>query len=134
MDNEAYFKELLIRSLDQELAPNEAARLRRALDESSSLRTEQRRLRLMHRKIAALRLDRDPAFAEGVTSRLLDLGKRTLTRTMAAIFPKVAAACLLLLLLSLGAIYFTSGALSIDAIIGIEGLTPEDANIYLSGR
>lgn len=134
MDDESYIKGLLIRSLDQELAPVEAARLRRALDESSALRAERQRLHLMRRKIAALRLGRDPAFVEEVTNRLLDLGNRTLTRTMAAIFPKVAAACLLLFLLSMAAIYFTSGALSFDAIIGIEELTPEDANIYLSGR
>lgn len=134
MDNESYIRDLLIRSLDQKLDPSETARLRRALDESSVLRTEQQRLRRMRRKIAALRLDRDPTFAERVTNRLLDLGKRTLSRTMAAIFPKVAAACLLLFLLSLAAIYFSTGALSVDAIIGIEELTPEDANIYLSGR
>lgn len=134
MNNESYIKGLLIRSLDQKLAPDEAARLRRALDESSALRAEEQRWHQMRRKIAALRVDRDPAFAERVTNRLFDLGKRTLSRTMAAIFPKVAAACVLLFLLSLAAIYFSTGALSVDAIIGIEELTPEDANIYLSGR
>ncbi|MCB1124594.1 MAG: hypothetical protein KJT03_23785 [Verrucomicrobiae bacterium] len=134
MENESYIKGLLIRSLDQELTPEEAARLRQALEKSSDLRAERQRLQLMRQRIAALRLAENPVFVEDITNRLIELGKETLTRTMAAIFPKVAAACLLLLLLSLAAIYFTTGALSVDAIIGIDELTPEDANIYLSGR
>lgn len=134
MENESYIKGLLIRSLDQELTPEEADRLRQALEKSSDLRAERQRLQLMRQRIAALRLAENPVFVEDITNRLIELGKETLTRTMAAIFPKVAAACLLLLLLSLAAIYFTTGALSVDAIIGIDELTPEDANIYLSGR
>jgi len=134
MHIESNIKDLLIRSFDEELSTTDAARLEQALTQSSTLRTEFRKMENMRKSISTLRVKKDPGFADDVLARLKEEGKKTLNTVIASIFPKVAAACLVVFLLSLLAIYFSSGTLSVDAIIGVDELTPEDASIYLGYR
>ena len=131
MQHETNIKDLLIRSFDEELSPDDAVMLEDALKQSSALRAEKQRLEQMRRAIAELQAPEDGQFAQRVMAKLREGRKKTLNSRLVSIFPKVAAACLLVFMLSLLAIYFSSGTLSIDAIIGVEELTPEDASIYL---
>lgn len=74
-----------------------------------------------------LQADKDPKFADRVMYQLQQTKKSEFSASIIALFPKVAAACVLLLLCSLLGIYFTEGSLSTEAIIGFQDLAPEDA-------
>ena len=91
------FLELLYRSFDEELAPQEAKDLREALAASEALRREKRRIEAMRRMVSASGRDTfKPFFAERVMRRLVELREgrngATLGEWLARVFPRVALA------------------------------------------
>ncbi len=120
--------ELLIRSLDGTLSPREQQQLDDALSASEKLRQQKAQLLQMRNLIATLRVKRDTSFAEGVMARLSQREDPSFLNGIVSLFPKLAAACLLIFVLSLLGIYTYQGSLSGEVIIGVEDLLPEDAN------
>ena len=120
--------QLLIRSLDETLTPQEQQRLDDALSASTKLRQEKAQLLQMRNLVAALRVKRDTNFAERVMARISRKEDASLLNGIVSLFPKLAAACLLVFMLSLLGIYTYQGSLSGEVIIGVENLLPEDAN------
>ena len=82
--------------------------------------------------LASFSVQEDPSFTDDLMQRI-EQEKTTVPviATIHKLFPRVAAACVLLVLLSVVAIYFTEGNLSMEAIVGVQDLAPEDAYSYL---
>ena len=117
--------DLLIRSLDEELSAAEQEQLNRALAVSEELRLEREQLLRLRAALASLQPEPMPDFADRVKARLDDA--TSLTVAIVRLFPRVAAACVLVLLFVLLAVYLSEGNLSTEAIIGTQELTVEDA-------
>lgn len=119
--------DLLLRSMDMELPEAEAEKLEQALQESASLQQEKVRLLAMREQLEAWTAPEDPTFADRV---MVNLGKQVeedLSAVIIRLFPKVAAACVLILAVALGTVYVTEGSLMLDTIIGVNEVVLEDA-------
>ena len=121
-------KELLIRSFDQELSAEERAALESALARSETWRQEKRQLEKLRSLLGGLQATPAPDFPDRVMDKL---STTSLEASLLSILPRAAAACLLAVLLTLIGIYLVEGSLSTEAIIGLSGLSPEDAFTYL---
>lgn len=123
--------ELLLRSLDQELLPSEAQQLKTALVSSEKLRQEKDRLIQVRQQLQ----DWQPAVDEDFTARVMvqisQQLEEDLTAVIVRLFPRVAAACVVVLCVALGAIYLTEGSLMVETIIGVNEVMPEDALILV---
>lgn len=124
--------ELLLYSLDNELTKAEQEQLDTALANSAALRAERDALLEMRNALANFSVDEDATFTDDLMQRI-QIEKRNvpIQSNIRKLFPRVAAACILLVLLSVVAIYMTEGNLSIEAIVGVQDLSPEDAYSYL---
>lgn len=120
--------ELLLRSFDQELSGEEKAWLEAALAGSEELRREKGRLKTLRQMLGRLQAESKAGFVDGVMGRL---NASPVAATLLSLLPRTAAACLIILLLTLIGIYLAEGSLSPDAIIGVGSLSPEDAYTYL---
>lgn len=119
--------ELLLYSLDNELTPAERTRLDAALSASETLQQEQEELLYMRELVSDLRVKRDSQFADTVMNRLHGKEDSGFWSDIVSLSPKVAAACVAFVIVSLVGVYFWEGKLSPESIIGTEQLTPEDA-------
>ena len=119
--------DLLIHSLDNELTPAEAKQLEEALANSPELRQEKERLLEIRAMFGAAKMEQDHTFVNKVMMRINQAKKPSFNNVIVNLFPKVAAACVLLFLVTLIGIYITEGTLSTDAIMGIEEMSVEDA-------
>lgn len=120
--------ELLLRSFDEELSPEERAGLDAALADSEALRLEKQQLEKLRNLLGGLQAEVDRTFAGKVMSKV---SISPVEATLLSLLPRAAAACLIILLLTLIGIYLAEGSLSTDAIIGVSNLAPEDAYTYL---
>lgn len=120
--------ELLLRSFDQELTGDEKARLEDALAGSEALRREKAQLEALRQMLGGLQAAPAAGFADGVMGKL---NASPVEATLLSMLPRAAAACLIVLLLTLIGIYLAEGSLSTEAIIGVNDLAPEDAYTYL---
>ncbi|MCO6491829.1 MAG: hypothetical protein J5I98_25665 [Phaeodactylibacter sp.] len=120
--------ELLLRSFDQELSGEERTRLEAALAGSEALRREKSQLEALRQMLGGLRAEPTAGFADEVLGKL---NTSPVEATLLSILPPAAAACLIVLLLTLIGIYLAEGSLSTEAIIGVNNLAPEDAYTYL---
>ena len=122
-------KGLLIRSLDEPLDTAEAKDLAVALKLSSELREEKRQLLAIRELLRDMGGIPAPNIADAV---IKEVQRPALNRQLSHMLPKVAAACILLLLGGILGIYFSEGSLSAEAIIGVNELSPEDVYTYLN--
>lgn len=128
MDREYnHILDLLLRSLDTELSQDEAEKLEQALQESEVLRQEKVRLLAMRGQLGAWTAPEDPTFADRVMVKLGKQAEEDLSAVIIRLFPRVAAACVLILAVALGTIYVTEGSLMLDTIIGVNEVVLEDA-------
>lgn len=125
--------DLLIYSFDNPLSKEEQNQLNHALKGSSELRAEQERLLKMREKLKRSNVPKDTDFVDRVMQRLEQekiIPSGNLNVVFLKWFPKIAAACILLLLTSFLSIYLDEGQLSSDALIGLSDVTPEEASTY----
>ena len=123
--------DLLIYSLDHPLNAAEQATLDAALAGSEALRAEQERLLRMREALSDLSVSEDPAFSADLLQKLESGKRQKIGAAIHRIYPKVAAAAVLLFLITAISIYLTEGNLSVEAIVGTQDLLPEDAYSYL---
>lgn len=119
--------DLLIYSLDFELNTEEALRLEKALTASEELRLEKEQLLKARQFVQAFKLEADSTFVNKVMAQIKEAPVPVFTKAIIQLFPKVAAACVLLFFITLIGIYVTEGSLSADAIIGIDDISVEEA-------
>ncbi len=118
--------ELLIRAMEGELPEADRRRLDAALAVSPELRHEQEQLLRLRRELAALKPAADAGFVDGVMDRLSEKSK-TITTRIVQLFPRIAAASVLLFLVVLLGIYLSEGTLSTEVLIGTQDLLPQEA-------
>lgn len=118
---------LLIRSMDTELNEADALKLEQALRGSVALRDEKVRLTGMREELRNWEAVEDPTFADRVIAQLGKQVEEDLSAVIIRLFPRVAAACVLILGVALGTIYVTEGSLMLDTIIGVNEVLLEDA-------
>ncbi len=130
MDKNALL-ELLTYSLDNQLNEDEREQLDAALKQFSWLRREQKALLTIREKLRSFNIAEDAEFSNNVMQRLGDFAIKKHEASIINLFPKVAAACLILLFAALINIYFVEGNLNTDTIIGIEDVSPDEAQAYI---
>ncbi len=125
MDKEALL-ELLIFSLDNELPAQQKLQLEKALQEQPWLRKEKQVLLQLRAGLARVSAPPSESFTDAV---MADLGKSEELRhsIIVRLFPKVAAACAVFLLAFILNVYFSDGSISMDSVIGVADLSPEEA-------
>lgn len=123
--------DLLIRSLDSELSTDEAAYLTNALEVSEQLQMEKTRLLAMRARLKSWTAPADPGFSDRVLAKLIKLDDDNFSGVIISLFPRVAAACFLVLGVALGVIYMTEGSLMMETIIGVNEVALEDAVILV---
>lgn len=120
-------KALLIKSLDFELSADEQAQLETGLSASDELRQEKAQLLAMRQLIGSIEPNPNPTFAQNVIAKIQAKRKAGFSASVIQLLPRVAAACIVLLLISLFSIYLSEGTLSVDAIVGVQELSIDEA-------
>jgi len=118
---------VLIRSLDGALPASEEAQLEEALRTSERLRLEKARLLDLRAELKDWSVPEDPDFAARVLSQIGKQAEEDLSGVIIRLFPRVAAACVMVLAVALGTIYLTDGSLMLDTIIGVNEVVLEEA-------
>ncbi len=130
--NKEALKILLIRSFDEELDARSAQMLEEALSSYPWLVEEKKELMAMRDQLTFFSVAEDPTFSDRLMSNLQEAEEPNKQNvTIVQLFPKVAAACFLILLALLLHIYYTQGSIDMDALVGIQDVTPEEAYSYL---
>lgn len=125
--------DLLIYSLDNELTVTEQAVLAQYLEDSEELRTEKEKLLIMRTALSELKIRDKSILADNILQSIYTETKEPeFQRIIMQLFPKVAAACILITAATLFATYIYLGSLSPEALVGIENLSPEDAYSLMS--
>ncbi len=122
---------LLIYSLDNQLTPLEQEELDQYLASSEALREEKEALLEMRAGLASLRREANENFADQLI-RKIQSGKvekpvQNFQLAVVKLFPKVAAACVIAMVLTVLGTFYVEGNLSLEAFIGVQDLSPEDA-------
>lgn len=103
----------------------EQEQLRAALEVSEELRREQEQLTYTRELVQQAIPAADPGFSQKVLERL-QKGRKEVALVV-QLFPRVAAACVAVIL-ALGLfLYFEAGSLSTDALVGLQDLSIEEA-------
>lgn len=118
-------KSLLLRSLTEALDPEETAALQAALRDSEALRLEQEHLLLTRQLVQQAVPPPDPHFAGRVLRKLAN-GRKEVALVV-RLFPRVAAACVAVLLALSLFLYFEGGGLSSDVLMGLQDLSVDEA-------
>lgn len=119
--------ELLLRSLDETLSPKETEQLTEALQQSEKLRQEKAAFLDLRQQLADWQPAPDAAFSARVMQQIGKQAEEDLSAVIVRLFPRVAAACVVVLFLALGGIYYTEGNLMMENIIGVNEMLTEDA-------
>lgn len=118
-------KNLLLRSITEELSTEEQQQLNTALAESEDLREERDQLIYTRDLVIQAVPTADPAFSQRVLQRL-DKGRKEVALVV-QLFPRVAAACAAVVLILSIFLYFEAGSLSTDALVGLQDLSIDEA-------
>jgi anti-sigma factor RsiW len=129
MNQQDKIKELLYQSFEQELSAEEHAMLSAALKDDPKLRLDYERLKEIRKALSAYYPGPSPSFVEKVMAAIPESKRKepSLVFLLGKTLPRVAAAVALVLAAALAAIYFSEGGFSMDALLGTEVLTPEEA-------
>ena len=127
-ENRAY--QLLLKALDQSLSPEEERFLDQALTESDWLREEQEKHLQVRVVFSQFSLSAAPDFTDELMSNLDQASAKVIPLFRFA--PQIVAACVVLVLATLLTIYSYEGALSTEALLGVQDLSPEDAYTLLT--
>lgn len=123
-------KEILLKSFDAELTPQEQKLLDEALQNSAELRQEKRELEQMRNLLTGQEASFESGFADRVMDRL-QTEKVTSSKTieMYSIFKRVAMVGIAAIIALLITIYYIDGSLTLDAVLGISGYSPDGAEL-----
>jgi anti-sigma factor RsiW len=118
-------KDLLLRSITEPLSPAEQEQLDAALKSAPELREEQEQLLYTRDLVQNAIPPADAGFSSRVMQRL-DKGRKEVA-LIVQLFPRVAAACVLVIMALSLFLYFEAGSLSADVLVGLEDLSVEEA-------
>ncbi len=119
-------KEILLKSFDAELTPQERELLDEALQHSEELRKEKQEIEQMRTFFSGQDTSFESGFADRVMERLETPAK---TIEMYSIFKRVAITGIAAIIALLIAIYFIDGSLTLNAVLGISGYSADGADL-----
>ncbi|NOX85421.1 MAG: hypothetical protein GXO86_05585 [Chlorobi bacterium] len=123
-------KEILLKSFDAELTPQERKLLDEALQNSEELRKEKRELEQMRGMFAGQEASFDTGFADRVMEHLeAETVNPPKTVEMYSVFKRVAFVGIAAIIALLITIYYIDGTLTLDAVLGISGYSPDGAEL-----
>lgn len=123
-------KEILLKSFDAELTPQERKMLDGALQRSEDLRKEKQEIGQMRNLLAGQEASFESGFADRVMDRLKKeptVSPRTIE--MYSIFKRVAIVGIAAIIALLITIYYIDGSLTLNAVLGISGYSPDGAEL-----
>ncbi len=123
-------KEILLKSFDAELTPQEQKLLADALQQSKELRKEKQEIEQMRNRLAG----QEASFRSGFVDRVMDRLKTEPTASpktieMYSIFKRVAIVGIAAIIALLFVIYYIDGSLTLDAVLGISAYSPDGAEL-----
>ncbi len=125
-------KELLIYSLDNKLTDEEQKKLEAALKASAELRAERGQYLKMRKLISEMPIPDRIDFADEVMQKwAVQKNKNNFGTAVVQLFPRVAAAAVLILFIAWTAVYFGGENMTANSLIGVEEISPDEANILL---
>ena len=129
--NKLDIQELMLRSLDFPLNPEEKKKLEVGLKQFPEIQDERDELLKIRTWLGELQAAPNPNFSQEVMKQLPKLKAIEAPILFARWLPRVAAACILAVVLTALGVYLSEGTFTTDAIIGIQDLAPEDAYTFL---
>ncbi len=122
-------RELLIRSFDEPLLPEEEKQLKEALKQSEALRKEKNELEAVRTVMS----DYSPSFGDGFSKTVLDrIEAMADDSNLYQLFKRFALGGVAAILVLLISVYFTDGNLSTDSLLGLSGLSADNILLALS--
>ncbi|MEL6923436.1 MAG: hypothetical protein AAFO94_05250 [Bacteroidota bacterium] len=126
---------LLAYSLDNELSAEQQQILDKAFAKYPDLLKEREELLQLRQLLGRQRLSPNKQFVNTVLEGIATEHRPTeksLSGSLVQLFPKVAAACVIVLLVSLLNLYLNGDGWSTEALLGLSELTPDDAYSILT--
>jgi len=127
MENKTDLKKteaLLLRSLDEPLTAVEKQQLEEALQTEPGLQATKADYLLIRSELSTLAVAPSSGFVRRVVAATQE--KNQITTQIIQLWPAVAAAAVVAIVLGVGWVYGTSGSLEVEAIYGLDQLAIED--------
>jgi len=123
-------KEILLKSFDTELTPQERKMLDGALQHSEELRQKKQEIEQMR----ALLAGQESSFESGFANRVMEqietkTAAPSKTVEMYSIFKRIAITGIAAIIALLIAIYFIDGSLNMDSVFGLSQYSPDGAEL-----
>jgi hypothetical protein len=135
--HEQDIKALMMKSLDESLSIDEQIKLDETLNSSQEMQKEYQELRQMRHLLEHYEVPDDALWSD---QEILDFIPVTRSQNGARIFllgrywSKIAVACAIAFMVSLGSVYFQNGSLDGDTLVGIDEINADEAYTYLSSN
>ena len=132
---EERFRILMFSSLEGTITPGEQKELDQLLGSDPAYREQYDQLLQIREGLHSWTVPEEGGWTESQVDHLV---KRAMRRQEAVIvtlgrhWQKIAAACVIILLVSIGSIYVQSGTLDSDTLVGIDEIEADEAYTYLS--
>lgn len=130
MKKDNHILELLALSLDQELTKEEQQKLDEAFAKYPELEKEKAELLEMRSLLVKQEIVPNTSFVNSVLEKTRQtklVTQKGFNTIMTSLFPRVAAACVIVLLVSLLSVYFQEGGLSTEMLLGLTEISPDEA-------
>ena len=120
--------ELLIYSLDNELNSDEEKLLENAIDKSPELRAERDRYLKLRKMVAGVESSIPVGFADDVMRKWSSKKhQHSFGNRIVHLFPRVAVAAAIILLVTWSAVYFGGENIMMDTLTGLDDMSPDEA-------
>lgn len=135
--HEQVIKALMMKSLDEKLTLGEQTKLNEALAVSQELQLEYQELRQMRQLIGQYEVKDDALWSDQEILNFIPVMK---SKNSAKVFllgrywSKIAVACAIAFIVSLGSVYYQNGSLDGDTLVGIDEINADEAYTYLSAN
>ena len=133
MDRDALL-ELLIYSMDNPISEIDQAKLDRALETDHWLIIQQQNLLKLRAHLENKNQEGNIAidYSDKILSSIEKERFIIQPGWLGRLYPRVAVACVLIVLFSMLHLTFSSDKITVDALVGLEDIAPEDAYTYLN--
>ena len=122
-------KELLVRSFDEQLLPEEQKKLNEALTQSEELRQEMKEIKELRDLIGGFSPSFEPGFSQAV---LVKIEHTEQNSSLSNLFKKFAFGGVAAIIALLVSVYLTDGNLSVDSLLGLSDLSTDNLLLALS--
>lgn len=120
--------DLLLQSFDAPLDADQRLMLDAALAQRADLRAQQQQYLALRQALAARRTAPDAGFADRVVARIAE--QQHYLAPVVRLWPIVAVAASVALVFGLAFIYYHTGSLDVDALVGVDTLDLDDALVF----